>query len=318
MDKKRLHDLSFDALRSGSVLIETDKGDFEFSQRDCNAYRFENGSARVSVSVFDKGGDTAYKTVWITCKTDLVLYRISFIMPKPRELKELIFYKTFIDAPAAGFLRCGGFGFYTGAENPFFSVTAEGEDIVVSYEPSLMLKAGEEYESDAQFLGGYLLSGELVGEGEPINLEAIQTGIKRTRFFNPCSEISLDRAEVKAMRDYVTEYYDVIKKRFDNILYYFFYPYCRTAETEEQEAEFYGQIDRFAKLQGDMIAFNPHAKTVLPTEEKPYWELLPEGSMAERIFNYATEKGLRVGYYMGCAFNGEGGNAALLPFMPRK
>ena len=107
MDKKILHEMSFDALRSGRVLIETDKGDFEFSQSDCNAYRFENEFARVSVSVFDKGGVTAYRTVGINCKTDLVLYCVSFIIPKPVEMKEFIFYKTFIDAPAAGFLRCG-------------------------------------------------------------------------------------------------------------------------------------------------------------------------------------------------------------------
>lgn len=318
MDKKCLHDLSFDALRSGKLLIETDMGTFELSQSECNAYSFENDFARFSVSVFDKGGETVYKTVCVNCKTDLVLYRISFIIPKPRELTEFIFYKTFIDAPAAGFLRCGSFGFYMGAENPFFSVTAEGESVTVSYAPSLILKAGEEYESDAQFMGGYTSVGELVSEGEQINLEAMQTGIKRIRFFNPCSDIPLDRAEVKALRDYVTEYYDVINRRFDNILYYFFYPHHRVIENEEQEAEFYGQIDRFSRLQGDIIAFNPHAKTEIPTEEKPYWELLPKGSAAERIFKYATKKGLRVGYYMGCAFNGEGGNAALLPYMPHK
>jgi hypothetical protein len=313
MDKVYLFNLSLGALRRGSVFIETDKGNFELSQNS-----LENVFARFSLSVFDKGGEVAYKTVLIDCKTDLILYRISFIISKPKNQKEFVFYKTFINAPAAGFLRCGKFGFYTGAENPFFSVTDAGESITVSYEPSLVLKSGEQYESDAQFLGGYITSGECISEGEPINLEAMQTGIKRTRFFNPCSEISLDRAEAKAMRDYVTEYYDVINKQFDNILYYFFYPHSRVIETTEQEEEFYGQIDRFAKLQGDIIAFNPHAKTILPTEEKPYWELLPEGSAAERIYDYATKKGLRVGYYMGCAFNGEGGNAALLPFMPHK
>ena len=313
MNKVDLFNLSLGALQCGSVFIETDKGNFELSQNS-----LENVFARFSLSVFDKGGETAYKTVLIDCKTDLVLYRISFIISKPKNQKEFVFYKTFINAPAAGFLRCGKFGFYTGAENPFFSVTDAGESITVSYEPSLVLKSGEQYESDAQFLGGYITSGECISEGEPINLEAMQTGIKRTRFFNPCSEIPLDRAEAKAMRDYVTEYYDVINKQFDNILYYFFYPHSRVIETTAQEEEFYGQIDRFAKLQGDIIAFNPHAKTILPTEEKPYWELLPEGSAAERIYDYATKKGLRVGYYMGCAFNGEGGNAALLPFMPHK
>ena len=313
-----LHIEATKAVHGSSILIETDKGNFEFLSTDLEADRYENELARFTAKLFCKGGETAYKTVTVQCKTEITLYRISFIIPKPQELTELIFYKTFIDAPAAGFLRCGEYGFYVGAENPFFTVTETAEGIVVAYEPSLMLKSGESYETDAFFCGGYISTGELVAEGEPINLDALNTGIKRTRFFNPSSDILLDRAEIKAMRDYVTEYYDVIKQRFDNILYYFFYPHNRVIETEEQEKECYGQIDRFAKLQGDIIAFNPHAKTVLPTEEKPYWELQPEGSTAERIAKYVAKKGLRCGYYMGCAFNGEGGNAALLPFMPHK
>lgn len=319
VDKHSLHGKATLILQDAGICIETDKGDFELSQIALNDNRSENEFAIFTASsVFDKGGETAYRTLEVNSKADLVLYRISFILPKPQELMELVFYKTFIDAPAAGFLRCGEYGFYVGAENPFFTVTETAEGIIVAYEPSLILKSGESYETDALFCGGYTSTGELVAEGEPINLEALQTGIKRARFFNPNSDTLLDRAEIKAMRDYVTEYYDVIKQRFDNILYYFFYPHNRAIETEDQEKECYGQIDRFAKLQGDLIAFNPHVKTVIPTEEKPYWELQPEGSIAERIFNYATEKGLRVGYYMGCAFNGEGGNAALLPFMPHK
>ena len=322
IEKQDMLNAAINAFKNGAILIETDKGDFTFSLSDCiveqGGHIFENSVACFKMSVFVKGGETAYRTVTIECKIDLTVYRISLITEKPSELKEFIFYKTFINAPAAGFLRCGRFGFYTGAENPFFSVAQNEDEIVVSYEPSLMLKAGECYESDAQFMGGYIPCGEFAAEGEPINLEAIQTGIKRTRFFNPCSEILLDRAEIKAMRDYVAEYYDVIGRRFDNILYYFFYPHANAGQGAEQERECYDQIDRFAKLQGDIIAFNPHAKTTLPTEEKPYWELLPKDSAAERIFDYAVQKGLRCGYYMGCAFNGEGGNAALLPFMPHK
>lgn len=318
MNKKSLQAKAAVAVKDCSILIETDKGNFAFSKSDLNGNRFENEFAGFTASFFDKCGETVYKTVTVDCKTDLTVYRISFIIPKPKGLQEVIFYKTFIDAPAAGFLRCGEYGFYVGAENPFFTVTETAEGIVIAYEPSLILKSGESYETDAFFCGGYTSTGELVAEGEPINLEAINTGIKRARFFNPNSDILLDRAEIKAMRDYVTEYYDVIKQRFDNILYYFFYPHNRVIENEEQERECYGQIDRFAKLQGDLIAFNPHAKTVIPTEEKPYWELQPEGSVAERIAKYVAKKGLRYGYYMGCAFNGEGGNAALLPFMPHK
>lgn len=321
-DKQYLLQKSDLILRGGSILIETDKGDFAFSLSNCTAtesgHVLENAVARFRIAVFNKGGETVYRTVSVECKTDLVLYRISFITQKPSELDELVFYKTFIDAPAAGFLRCGKFGFYTGAENPFFSVIQTDDEIVVKYEPSLMLKSGESYESDAQFMGGYLTYGEAVAEGEPINLEAMQTSVKRTRFFNPSSDIPLDRAEVKAMRDYVAEYYDLNNRGFDNILYYFFYPHVDGGESEQNELVCYDQIDRFARLQGNIIAFNPHAKSVLPTEDKPYWELLPKDSAAERIYNYATKKGLRCGYYMGCAYNGEGGNAALLPFMPDK
>ena len=320
--KKTLLTDAVDLLKNGTVICDTNMGSVSLSLKNCRfdgrKYTFENTFAYFTVNVFDKGGETAYKTVEIECKTDLILYRVSFFTASPLQMQDLIFYKSFIDAPAAGFLRCGPIGFYIGAENPFFSVVQRDGDVVVTYEPSLILKAGESYESDAQFIGGYICSGELVAHGDPINLESIQSGIKRTRFFDPCCDILLDRAEIKAMRTYVAEYYAVINRRFDNILYYFFYPHSRVIQTEEQERACMDQIDRFARLEGDIIVFNPHSKTALPTEEKMYWELLPENSSAQKIFDHATQKGLRCGYYMGCAFNGEFGNAALLPFMPQK
>lgn len=325
MKKTRKQVLLTDAremLKSGTYLIATDRGDFFLGLDDCRfdgmAYLFENCFVRLAISMFDKGGETVYATVKIECKTDLVLYHVSFRIATPKAMQELVFYKSFIDAPAAGFLRCGEFGFYIGVENPFFHVTGENGDVVVTYQPSLMLKKGEQYESDALFFGVYQPWGELVSEQATMNLESMKSGVKRTRFFNPSGEIPLDRAEIHAMRRYVTEYYDVMGKQFDNILYYFFYPHKGLPTTKEKERIFYDQIDRFTALQGDIVVFNPHVKTTLPTEEQPYWELLPEGSSAQRIFEYATKKGLRCGYYMGCAFHGEGGNAALLPFMPQK
>lgn len=307
-------------LKSGIVRLETDKGIFSLcdSLSDGDEYICENSVARFRISVFDKGGETVYKTVEVTCKTDLTLYSVSFVMDEVPTLQELVFYKSFINAPAAGFLRCGKEGFYTGVENPFFSVVRNDGRIVISYEPSLLLKAGESYESDAHFMGAYIPCGEPVAHGEPVNLEAMKTGIRRTRFFDPCSEVLLDRAEIKSMRAFVDEYYNVINRQFDNILYYFFYPHTRLVTTSQQEQKYLEQIDRFARMQGDLIVFNPQVNTTLPTEEKPYWELLPQGSPAKRIFDYATQKGLRCGYYMGCACNGEGGNAALLPYMPQR
>ena len=58
-------------------------------------------------------------------------------------------------------------------------------------------------------------------EKDAVNIEAVQRGMKRTRFFNPCGEIALDTAEIDAMLAYVNEYYSVTEKSFDNILYFF-------------------------------------------------------------------------------------------------
>lgn len=308
-------------LTAGSVHIITDQGEADVQQmteKGPGRYLLDTPFAQFTVSVFEKGRDTVYRTVAFTCKTDLTLYRIDFLTVFPGIYAEFIEYKSFINAPAAAFVRYDDIGFYTGVENPFFQASAEETQVCISYEPSLILKAGETYESEPQFLGCYVCTGEYVTEKAPINIEAIQTGISRSRFFNPCGEIGLDLAEIDAMRRYVTEYYDVIRKRFDNILYFFFYPKKQLPETREEVQDYLSSIDRFCEMSGDIVAFNPHYKTVIPTEEKPYWELAPKGSAAEEILTYAQKKGLRCGYYMGCAFNGEGGNAALLPYMPDK
>ncbi len=311
-----------DFLYKGEISIMTDLGEIRLNKTDLfyeqNCCIYENSFARVSVSVYSKGGDTVYRDITVSCKCDMTLYRINFLLRFDEEPDTFIEYKTFINAPGAAFVRYSDVGFYTGAENPFFHASMNGKELCISYEPSLILKEGDIYKSEPQFFGCYTCTGQYIKEKAPVNLEAIKSGVRRSRFFNPCGETAIDIAEADAMRNYVTEYYNVIEKEFNNILYFFFYPKKKLPQTESEINDYLSTIDRFGEMGGDMIAFNPHTETVVPTDEKPYWELAPENSPAERILQYTKDKGMRAGYYMGCAFNGEGGNAALLPFMPEK
>jgi len=310
-------------LQQGTVSVITDTGVYDTSclcaEKLSKSLLYETDVFTLCVRIFTKGGLTAYRSICLTCKQDLTLYRLDFALPCPADPEEFLFYRSFLDAPAAAFIRYAKEGLFTGIENPFFTASANTSDqICLSYEPSLLLKKGEVYESEPQFLGSYDLSGEAVTEAEPICIESLRSGLRRPRFFNPCPQTPLDRNEIEAMRSYVTEYYDVIQKSFENILYFFFYPKKAYPQTAEEIADYTGTIDRFAAINGDIIAFNPHVNTVLPTSEHPYWELAPKGSAAETLLTYTQSKGLRCGYYMGCAFNGTGGNAALLPFMPEQ
>ena len=309
-------------LKNGNVRIVTNFGEIELCDL---SFTFSNGEmiyntpfADITVRVYKQNGETSYRTVRLKCKKDITLYKIDFLIDFNFLPKEVIEYKSFINAPSAVFVRFDEIGFYTGVENPFFFSKSDNKSVIVSYEPSLILKDGEEYESEPQFLGKYKQSFEYIAEKAPINLDAVRQRKKRGRFFNPCGEIPLDIAEIDAMRKYVEEYYDVIEKGFDNILYFFFYPKKKLPQTDSEIQDYISTIDRFAEISGDIVAFNPHIETKIPTEEMPYWELAPKGSPAEKIMLHTRQKGLRYGYYMGCAFNGTGGNAALLPFMSHK
>lgn len=297
----------------GVVTVSTENAEFN----EDNIY-FENEFAEFTINIWNKGGKTVYRTLNIFCKKDMVLYNIEFVIYPHTKKREFIFYKTFINAPAVAFIRCEEVGFYTGVENPFFTAEERESKIILSYQPSLLLKAGESYESEPQFIGEYKRSYSYIYGQEALNLEGIQSGKIRQRFFNPCEDIALDVSEVKAMRSYVWEYLNVIEREFDNILYFFFYPKKQYPETDDEISDYLDTIDRFKKLNGDIIAFNPLTSTVLPTDDQPYWELCPKGSAAEKILKYAQDKGLKCGFYIGCGTGNEGGNSALLPFAPQK
>lgn len=309
-------------LRSGRIRLdlgdeETDLIDLPGTRGD-RQVRYDTDAFTATVSVYSKGGDTFYRGLRIECRKDMTLHSIEFVTELGRVPREFVFYRTFINAPAAAFARYGDMGLYIGVENPFFSAQLRGSEVSLSFEPSLLLKKGEVYESEPQFLGIYAPSGETVRETEPVNIDGLERGIRRPRFFNPCGEIPLDTAEIDAMRAYTAEYYDVTLKRFDNIFYFFFYPKKQRPRTESEVDEYLSVIDRFSEIGGDIMVFNPLADAKLPTKDRPYWELVPKGSPAEQIHRYAQEKGLRCGYYMGCGGQGFQGNAALLPFRPEK
>lgn len=310
----QIHSLRAEKILSeGNITVCTDKGEITLPVEGA-----ETDWAKLNVKVTNKGGKTFYRTLTVFCKSDLTLYEIRLSIPSPKEENEFVFYKTFINAPAAAFVRCGKRGFYTGVENPFFTAEKKGGRITLIYQPSLILKAGEVYESEPQFLGEYETTGEYVYGRDALCLEGMQHKRIRPRFFNPSEEIPLDKAEIKAMREYVYEYYNVIEQDFENILYFYFYPKLQFPKNEEEISDYLDTVDRFKRIKGSIIAFNQLEKTLLPTDNKPYWELCPENSAAERIYNYAKEKGLRRGFYMGCGNRNEGGNSALLPFAPEK
>lgn len=305
---------------TGTVCIDTEKGRVDLQQLPSRlkngALEYQTAIGRIALRVYIKDGAAIYRSFLLTCKSDLVLKKVEYVTKFGVAPQSVVDYRSFIDAPAAAFVRYPETGVFTGLENPFFKTSFNGDELTLSFEPSLILKKGECYECDAQFLGSYERTGTELKEVAPLTVEGLANGVKRPRFFNPCGMIGLDAAEAAAMRKYVGEYFNVAKRQFENILYYFFYPHRQLESSESNMEECFSQIDRFAQLSGDMIVFNPHTQTTIPTEQTPYWDLAPGGSAAEKILHYARRKGMRCGYYLGCAVNGKGGNAAYLPFRP--
>ncbi|MBZ5516139.1 MAG: hypothetical protein LAN62_15080, partial [Acidobacteriia bacterium] len=214
------------------------------------------------------------------------------------------------------FLRWEKGGIFTGIENPFFQTAWQGREVTLSFEPAMILKSGETYEAEPQFLGVYKRSGKMVRDQLPLTRLA-KDGIYRPRFRNPSGHIPLDWNEIRAMREFAAEYLNVPVDHFLFILYCFWNPMPQLPSTQAEEAEYDRMIDSFQELGGDMIIFNPLVKARVPTEDpSSYWELAPAGSAAERILARAAQKGIKYGFYIGVAAQMEHGNAAALPFAP--
>jgi len=233
--------------------------------------------------------------------------------------KESIKYDTFWNAPTVNFLRWDDGGLFMGIENPFFEVTSKDSEIVFSYEPSLLLKVGDTYKSESQFIGVYKKSNRMITDHYPKTALSHEEGINRPRFRNPSGHIPIDQNEIRGMREFASEYLDLRVDNFMSILYCYWYPMPQLPNTPEAEAQYYRMIDNFHDLGGDMIIFNPLIRYDLPTNDlNSYWDLAPEDSTAQCILKYADSKGIKYGFYMGVAAQGDRGNASALPFCPDK
>jgi hypothetical protein len=105
----------------------------------------------------------------------LVLGATTFSTPA----QETLHYVTFIAAPTVEFIRHEKGGMFTGIENPIFSANLSVEGVSLSFEPGLILKSGEGYASEPQFMGVYKRSGVMIEDsGRDFRYNANASGYK--------------------------------------------------------------------------------------------------------------------------------------------
>ena len=251
------------------------------------------------------------RSVKIANRTPLRLYKMTLgdtVFAAPAD--EVIHYLTFWMAPTVEFIRYAQGGLFTGIENPFYQAELTEQGVTLSFEPGLILHAGEGYESEAQFIGVYKKSGVL-----------IEDSARPFRYPNGSGHIPLDRNESRAMRAFALDYLQPLPQTFRNINYHFFHPLPQLPSTEEDQWYFRKTIDTFADIGGDLIIFKPLHRHRKPDATTPYWNVLPDDkdAIACQIADYATQKGIRYGFYLGIAGgHGYEGNPAGLPFRPEE
>lgn len=222
---------------------------------------------------------------------------------------EVIHYLTFWMAPTVEFIRYTKGGLFTGIENPFYRAQLNKEGVGLSFEPGLILAPGEGYKSDAQFIGVYKKSGVMIEDSD-----------RPFRYKNASGHIPIDRNESRAMRAFALDYLSPKQESFLNINYQFFHPLPIFPESEEDLSYFQKTIDTFAEIGGDMIIFRPLHPYTKPDAKTLYWNVIPDDEtvVARRVVDYAAEKGVSYGFYMGCAAHGDEGNSAGLNFRADK
>jgi hypothetical protein len=168
--------------------------------------------------------------------------------------------------------------------------------VALSFEPGLILKVDEGYESEPQFIGVYKRSGIL-----------IQDSARPFRFANGSGHIPIDLNESRAMRAFAIDYLSPFQDNFLNINYQFFHPLPQMPVNDNDKSYFLNTIDTFADIEGDMIIFKPLHPYKKPDSETDYWNLLPEkeNATARQIVEYAKKKGISYGFYMGVAAHGK-------------
>ncbi len=309
------------ALNGDFFVVETDLG--EFSNRTTKPtsvkadaqqieFRYDFEACEISL-VYALKADNAFCRRWLTIRNTrrlrlkkVTLGSSTFAQPA----RDVLHYVTFIAAPTVEFVRHDKGGWFTGIENPFFKSTLDEDGVTLSYEPGLILKTGEGYTSEPQFLGVYRNSGVMVEDsGREFRYNSNGSGYK-----------PIDRNEMRAMRAFALDYLDPTQKQFLNINYQFFHPMPQMPRTDQQKDYFTKTIETFAAIGGDMFIFKPLHPYQKPSAERDFWNVVQEDSnaVARQICDHARAKGLGYGFYMGCAAHGSEGNAAGLNFRPDK
>jgi hypothetical protein len=306
---------------SDFFVMETDAG--EFSNRNTQPtcvkadarqveLRYEFGAVGISL-VYALQPENAFVRRWLTIRNpqplrlkNVTLASTAFAQPA----RDVVHYVTFIAAPTVEFVRHEKGGLFTGIENPFFKTALTEMNVTLSFAPGLILKAGEGYTSEPQFIGVYRKSGVMVADsGRDFRYNANGSGYK-----------PLDRNETRAMRAFALDHLAPVQKKFLNINYQFFHPLPQMPHTARQKEYFTKTIDTFAAVGGDMIIFKPLHPYTKPDAGKLFWDVVPDDTnqVARQICDYARAKGIGYGFYMGCAAHGQEGNAGGLPFRPDK
>ncbi|MCX6872785.1 MAG: hypothetical protein NTW21_03110 [Verrucomicrobia bacterium] len=159
--------------------------------------------------------------------------------------EETIHYLTFWQAPTVEFIRYASGGLFTGIENPFYKADLDERGVALSFEPGLILKAGEGYESEPQFMGVYKKSGVMIEDSD-----------RPFRYPNGSGYVPIDRNESRAMRAFALDYLAPVQKGFLSINYQFFHPLPMMPKNDADKLYFTKAIDTFADIRGDMIIFN--------------------------------------------------------------
>jgi len=317
------------ALDSDSFEVDTDLGlltnrgvrPIEVRRRDGGlVYQFsfdrlgKLATGKVDVTlVYTLGPDNGFfrRTLKIANGTNSTPLRLKIVRMGRTVLKEpadeAIHYLTFWMAPTVEFIRYRSGGMFTGIENPFYRADVDEKGVALSFEPGLILNAGDGYESEPQFVGVYKKSGVMIEDsGRPF------------RYPNGSGHVPIDRNESRAMRAFALDYLAPAQETLLNVNYQFFHPLPQMPGNDGDKWYFLKAIDTFADVGGDMILFKPLHPYRKPDAATPYWNVLPAGenATARQIADYARDKGVSYGFYMGCAAHGGEGNAGGLPFRP--
>ena len=139
--------------------------------------------------IYTLGPENAFfrRCLKITHQTPLRLKNLvlgNTVFAKPA--RETVHYVTFIAAPTVDFIRHEKGGLFTGIENPYFKADFSEQGVCLSFEPALILKAGEGYTSEAQFMGVYRKSGIMLEDsGREFRYDANGSGYKPLDRANP-------------------------------------------------------------------------------------------------------------------------------------